>query len=76
MIEDEDVLQHEECFRKLLEIRDGQDGNEWRISVNNKDFMQYVCLPEDRPVVLIKANTVVKAPVSSLVDCSIDFEAR
>lgn len=27
-------------------------------------------------MVLIKANTVVRAPVSSLVDCSIDFEAR
>lgn len=76
MIEDEDETKFDECFRQLLDIRDGKDGHQWQTQVNNKDFKQFVCLPDDRPVVLIKASTVVKAPVSSLVDCSIDFEAR
>lgn len=33
-------------------------------------------MPNDRPVVMLKGVTNLKAPVSALIECSINFETR
>ena len=54
----------------------GRDTYAWRQQINSKDFKQSCCFPPDRPVIMMKATTTVRAPIDVLVDCAIDFEVR
>lgn len=71
-----DTPHFNECWGNLMELYEGKDGYEWENLTTHMEVIQFGCFPEDRPVILMKAYSVVKAPAKIAVDCSIDFQAR
>ena len=67
---------YEHHFDELMRIYEGRDGYQWKNQGSTKECQQFTCLPEDRPVIILKASTVIRAPAQTLIDCSIDFETR
>lgn len=47
----------------LLDLYEEVDKNDWKSQINNKDYVQSVCLPDGSPVVMIKGEATVKAAV-------------
>ena len=66
----------EDKFQGLIDYYNGDDTNDWSVSIEEPYFNQERCFPEGSESVMIKLKLRVHASLNALMDNLIDFEIR
>ena len=64
------------CYEELLMYFEGRDSEVWQEQINEPNLKQSRCFIEDRPVIMMKATTILKCPSYALLEVATNFETR